>query len=463
MPSLLVPCLYLLCFGTVDLKRATPSEVTVLSKVGEEAQVMSAGEEVCSKITTEYRLPGIRSSGGNKKMTADPAWKLKYEEEDDHCQCACTTAECYECGRGHLEEVDGEMKCMSDVKHVPAEDSKTHNHAPCGPDGGLTIVGGKPICTIPSTCPPVPKGSGFTAKLKSECFCTYELECESKRGAVVVQAKEEAGSLICTYRSDAKEIQSREFEGELSCISPFKLVGNKCAVEQECREPISISLSQEALACGPQTPEFIAHMFDQMVKIQEDGALPQLHVQCAMNCVSVFAKMSECYGQTLGVCLGTDVQSTRKGEAKDHLDMDKTNRTTASWLVKSSSTTALPCHHLFASARTLSSTKGKTHWDEMVDVLQEKASDRYIELQGNYKEFPTQPISCRDAFCKKIATMKYGNPGKVVLSNSQCFQSCEEKFADKKLYAAAGVAAKAAKLARAARAKAPKGRNSRGE
>lgn len=370
------------------------------------------------------RCSRLELSGSDEIRQADPNLNLQYVQSGSSCECVCQGPQCFECtppGQMQTEE-DGAFSCVAPSQMVSQDDLVERTENACGTNGKLSkSPSGKAMCVVPNVCPTAPSGNGFKArKTSTDCSCSYELECEEQDG-MQLETVVDGSALVCKHRRPPKEVDGEKL-GPASCVQPLVLRGSDCVLTQPCPRPVT--LSQMDLACGPHTSGFIAKMFEEMIRKQDAASQNARQTSCMANCVSVFAKMSECYTQDIATCVGGDVVSTRGKPASDYVEPDRADDATKDWLVKSQADTkGVPCHNLFASARSFSSTTGDSVWGEIVQNLEKSAEEHYIDLQGDYATFPAKPISCRDGFCKKIFTMR---PAGSVKTLKQCEAHCIE-------------------------------------
>lgn len=370
-----------------------------------------------------YRGPTASKICGGEDTDID--WTL-IMDSDDTCACECDAAQCLKTtcsGEGYDLERNaaGVLECVRVETTGGEVIAGTAEEVICAP-GELRTKGGSAECVMPATCPPPPTVGGRTIELSGKVGCEecrYPVQCVDPATLVV-----KGGKAFCKMPARTTEVNIKRLTkpAEKSCPSGGSpLVGGVCLVSPvDC--PGVVVIPPEALACGPKTDDYIQRMLLEIASEQKHISNPsKLRLSCVASCHAIFAKFTECAGQSPKQCVGRAAGSGKAIGAVGNF----AKHNSSSWLrLDPSKASQLPCKDMYGSEYNF-----KNGWVEGVAKLEALATGQYLLLQGEYVQQPMGRLDCRKSLCSKVDNYAAQQPqGTSDRSVGQCLDQCAAQY-----------------------------------
>lgn len=361
------------------------------------------------------------------------------DEEPDpkkrECGCTCDGLECFHCERGKLGGTPNKPTCTVEAGCQDGEDEmpggkckkkeQTVIENPCDAFQPAGRLEGSE-CVVESDCPEPLSRSSLLFTNTGSCSCRYTVSCppRASEGWEFKMQEIVDNKVVCMYEMIVPKADP--IVTPATCAEGV-LVAGECKVDIDC-PPGPVQLSQQALACGPKTEEFMGRMFQELETIAESTFDKPLQMSCKTNCASVWAKLAECAShaavdtspnkvESWNACIGsTATKGVQQIDFSELLQPDMSHK--MYWRFKSKRE-HLHCNSAFASAMNF----GGSTWTELAKNAQALAVKNYVRLQGSFVDKPTRRISCRDGYCS--AADKRGT------SLGQCLSDCERWYPNK--------------------------------
>jgi hypothetical protein len=412
------------------------------------ALIMDCGPSMELELNADAGVAHCKSAG----VPAHTVTKREVVEPDEVCpdgykESPFSQEDAADCARHedvHIEEIPAQRERL-----------ECHEGSNINPVARPRMAQDELSCYRDCACP---EGADQDPGLSVDsCECKYTVGCEEPMTIVV-----ESGERWCHFDGEAPRDEQIVKEAPVTYLCPdgatYNRQAGKCELQlSKCPPIVSVQLDQKAMACGPKTDEYIAHMFNEIysesILATNAGFTRNLFSTCSVGCISVYSKFSECAWQNdPQECVGRAAKSGQAIRAIGHLSKHDTcigpNYAKLRWLRKAPACKAaraskggdmrkvtespwmrkalqfLPCKDMYGSEVNFMS-----NWEAAVKNIENIAKSYFIKLSGDYVTKPTGRLDCRKAHCGKSDTNSKKHGERTLAS---CVRACTERFGPKK-------------------------------